>query len=102
VSGELLPAAPREILIGWMRETETGLNRLRAGLPQAWQAGDKTGTGLHKSMPNKHNDVAVAFPPNRPPLVIACYYDAPGWFETLRPEHDAVLAEAGRIAAAAV
>lgn len=87
-------------LIRWMVATETGLTRIRAGLPPDWRAGDKTGTGLHPSMPNKHNDVAVVWPPGRPPFVVAAYYEAPVRTENTRPEDNAVLAEVGRIAAA--
>lgn len=94
----LLPTDARERLAGWMRETRTGLNRLRAGLPEAWRPGDKTGTGYSEGMPNKHNDVAVAWPPGRAPLVIAAYYEADGHYPRMRDEDNAVLAEVGRIA----
>ncbi len=66
---EVLNAALRDMLIGWMRASNTGLDRLRAGLPAGWNAGDKTGTGGNGS----HNDVAIAFPPGRAPIVIASY-----------------------------
>jgi beta-lactamase class A len=59
----------REVLIGWLRGASTGLDRLRAGLPETWNAGDKTGTGGNGA----HNDVAIAFPPGRAPIVIASY-----------------------------
>ncbi len=59
----------RDELIGWMRASTTGLDRLRAGLPETWNAGDKTGTGGNGA----HNDVAIAFPPGRAPIVIASY-----------------------------
>lgn len=61
----------RAKLIDWMRQCQTGLTRLRAGLPQSWRAGDKTGasSGDH----NACNDVAIAFPPGRAPILIASY-----------------------------
>jgi beta-lactamase class A len=67
----VLTPAHREKLIGWMIESPTGRERLRAGLPSDWRAGDKTGTwnGEH----NAANDVAIAWPPGRAPIVIACY-----------------------------
>lgn len=65
----VLNAASRERLTSWLRKTSTGLDRLRAGLPAAWNAGDKTGTGGNGA----HNDVAIAFPPGRSPIVIASY-----------------------------
>lgn len=69
--GDALNAASREKLIGWMIESPTGRARLRAGLPPDWRAGDKTGTwnGEH----NAANDVAIAWPPGRDPIIIACY-----------------------------
>lgn len=100
VTGEALSPSSSATLIAWMRKTETGLKRLRAGLPLDWSAGDKTGTGIAEGIANKYNDVAVAFPPGGPPLAIAAYYEGPGYFEDIRAEDEAVLAEAGRIAAA--
>jgi beta-lactamase class A len=95
-----LPLELRGHLIRWMVATETGRTRLRAGLPPDWRAGDKTGTGLQPMMPNKNNDVAVVWPPGRPPFALAAYYEAPVRTENTRPQDNAVLAEVGRIAAA--
>ncbi len=96
-----LSSASRELLIGWMVATTTGELRLRAGLPNNWRSGDKTGTGMAPGMPDKYNDVAIAWPPGKAPLIISAFY------ETARPhkggmrdEDQAVLAEVGRIAAA--
>ena len=44
VYGDALPEAERAELKGWMVATETGLKRVRAGLPEGWVAGDKTGS----------------------------------------------------------
>ncbi|MFT3728738.1 MAG: class A beta-lactamase [Terricaulis sp.] len=63
--------ANREKLIGWMVASETGLTRLRAGLPKDWRAGDKTGASAGQH--NATNDVAIAWPPGKPPIVIVCY-----------------------------
>lgn len=70
----VLNAAARERLIGWMIESPTGRERLRAGLPPDWRVGDKTGTwtGEH----NATNDVAIAWPPGRAPILIAVYLSA--------------------------
>jgi beta-lactamase class A len=97
--GDLLDDAARATLRGWMIATQTGTRRLRAGLPPAWEAGDKTGTAFAPGMPNKTNDVAVVWRPERAPLVIAAYYEAPGEFDRMRSEDEAVLAEVGRIVA---
>lgn len=96
-SGEVLDSGRREQLADWLVETATGLNRLRAGLPSDWRAGDKTGTGLMAGMANKYNDVAVAWPPDRAPIVIACYYEADGHYPRIRAEDEAVHAQAARI-----
>ena len=65
----VLNPAARERLIGWMVDCRTGLNRLRAGFPDTWRVGDKTGTGRRGAA----NDVAIAWPPGRSPIIVACY-----------------------------
>jgi beta-lactamase class A len=95
-----LTPASRERLAAWMVTTQTGLRRLRAGLPADWRAGDKTGTAMDPRMADKLNDVAVAWPDAQQAVVIAAYYDAPGRTGRIRDEDQAVLAEVGRIAAA--
>jgi beta-lactamase class A len=66
-----LNEASREKLIGWMVESPTGRERLRAGFPSTWRVGDKTGTWNGEN--NAANDVAIAWPPNAAPIVIASY-----------------------------
>lgn len=100
MTGKLLEPASRERLADWMIATTTGLKRIRAGLPADWKAGDKTGTGISEKMPNKHNDVAVIWPPDARPIVVAAYYEADAHYPKMRPEDDAVLAEVGRMGAA--
>ncbi len=99
VTGDLLSSTSRETLAEWMVATRTGRRRLRAGLPEEWRSGDKTGTGVAETMTNKYNDVAVVWPPERAPLVLAAYYEAPAYFDSIRPEDEAVLAAVGRWAA---
>lgn len=81
-------------LEGWMRASLTGGDRLRAGLPATWTVGDKTGTGDRGTV----NDVAVLRPPGRAPILVAAYYT--GSRAPLK-DREAVLAEVGRIVAAA-
>ena len=69
VLGDALNAAARDQLTRWLVANKTGDARLRAGLPHGWRVGDKTGTG-HLGT---NNDVAIAWPTNRPPLIITCY-----------------------------
>lgn len=92
--GDVLRPASRELLVTWMVNTRTGMGRLRAGVPTGWKVGDKTGTGMHRDMPNRINDVAVIWPPNKAPLVVAAFYEAPGHYPTTRPQDAAVLKEA--------
>jgi beta-lactamase class A len=97
-SRALMPQS-RNLLLRWMVDTRTGLKRLRAGVPADWVAGDKTGTADADGMPNKVNDVAVFWPPRRAPIIVACYYEAPGTFNGTRPEDEAVHADVGRAVA---
>lgn len=92
----------RERLIGWTIETRTGLTRLRGGLPAGWRAGDKTGTNPGDgSYASKTNDLAIVWHPARAePFFIAGFLESPVKGKPMmRPEYDAVLAQAGRIAA---
>ncbi|HEY4434122.1 MAG TPA: class A beta-lactamase [Candidatus Cybelea sp.] len=57
-------------LVGWMLKCQTGLDRVRAGLPKSWKIGDKSGNGRNEAT----NDIAVAWPPRRKPLLITTYY----------------------------
>jgi beta-lactamase class A len=65
----VLSPASRERLSEWMISCETGRERLRAGLPPRWRVGDKTGTGDRGAA----NDVVIAWPPNRGPILVAAY-----------------------------
>jgi beta-lactamase class A len=67
--GTALSVTSRERLLGWLKGSQTGLARLRAGLPQGWTVGDKTGTGDNGAA----NDIAIAWPPRRPPILIAAF-----------------------------
>lgn len=99
ITGDLLSQRSRDRLLGWMRETSTGPKRLRAGLPAAWRVGNKTGTGRDAGITNKCNDIAIAFPPARAPIIISAYYDSGEYTDQVEDSHQAVLAEVGRIAA---
>jgi beta-lactamase class A len=90
--GEVLTAASRETLTGWLKATVTGPDRLRRGFPQDWAIGHKTGTGED----GPTNDIAIAWPPGRSPLIVTVYYDRTG--RTMK-ENATVLAEVGRIVA---
>lgn len=72
--GDALTDASQTRLAGWMIASKTGLQRLRAGFPQDWAAGDKTGTSGNGAF----NDVAFAAPSGRKPIFVAAYVNAPG------------------------
>ena len=87
--GDLLRPASRARLIGWMEGATTGLHRLRAGIPAGWRVGDKTGNGANGSA----NDLAIAWPPRRLPIMIASYMSGGTADAATR---DAIHAEAAR------
>ena len=94
VNDDLLSADHREKLIGWMVESPTGRERLRAGLPSTWRVGDKTGTWNGER--NANNDVAIAWRPDGSPILIASYLHG----STAEPAaRNAAHAEIGRIIA---
>ncbi len=93
LTGPVLSPASRALLIQWMIDTKTGLKRIRAGVPEGWRVGDKTGTGL----PGKYNDVAICWPPRKPPLIIAVYYHSASGSLDIRDEDQKVIADATRL-----
>jgi beta-lactamase class A len=98
-TGTVLKPESRERLLGWMENTSTGPRRLRAGLPRSWRIGNKTGTGRAEGMTNKCNDVAIAFPPGRNPIIVAAYFDSGEYTPQVEARHEAVLAQVGKLAA---
>lgn len=101
LGGGLAPAA-RTTLRQWMLATATGADRVRAGLPPEWPAGDKTGTGGGGDVTVKCNDVVWIEPPGRAPLVVAVYYDSGVVADWPSEADEGVLAEVGRLVAHAV
>jgi len=67
--GDALPADKRAFLRDLLERNATaaGARRIRAGVPRGWTVADKTGTGAYGTL----NDIAVVWPPNAAPLVIA-------------------------------
>lgn len=90
IGAELSPRS-RAALAKWMIASKSGSNRIRAGAPNSWLVGDKTGTGNY----NVTNDIAVIWPDHRRPIIVTAYY-AESSFPLNRRE--AVLAEIGRLA----
>jgi beta-lactamase class A len=67
--GEALSPQSRTLLLEWLFTSETGHDRLRAGMPVSWKVGDKTGSGARGAV----NDVAIALPPSGRPILVASY-----------------------------
>jgi beta-lactamase class A len=93
ILGTRLDVADRTLLTDWMVGNTTGGTRIRAGLPADWRVGDKTGAGRYGTV----DDVAVAWPPGRAPIVLAVLSTGNGEEEK---GDNAVIAEAARIVAA--
>ena len=86
----VLSDASRQQLQSWLIANKTGGERIRAGVPSGWRVGDKTGTGENGAT----NDIAILWPPNRAPILVAAYLT-----ETSAPleARNAAHAEIGRI-----
>lgn len=63
----------RAQLVTWLKGNTTGGQSIRAGLPESWIVGDKTGAGEHGTT----NDIAVIWPENHAPLVLVTYFTQP-------------------------
>ncbi|MFD3425371.1 class A beta-lactamase [Nocardia fluminea] len=95
VVGTALQEPERAQLATWLKASKTGAKRIKAGLPTDWIVGDKTGTPAYGSA----LDVAVAWPPNRAPLVLAVLTTKPD--QNAEPSNDLV-AEATKAAVAQI
>ncbi len=94
--GDFLNDENRQQLADWTRQTKTGRRRLRAGFPTTWLSGDKTGTGMHETMPTKYNDIAIVWPNDTiPGFVLATFYDDDGKRGEFRREDEKVLKSVG-------
>ncbi|GGT59770.1 beta-lactamase [Streptomyces kurssanovii] len=67
VLGDTLDADKKALLTHWLKGNTTGDDLIRAGVPDTWQVGDRTGAGSYGT----RNAIAVAWPPEAAPLVIA-------------------------------
>lgn len=67
VLGDVLGADKRAVLTDWLKRNTTGDALIRAGAPDGWVVGDKTGTGGYGT----RNDIAVLWPPDAEPVTLA-------------------------------
>ncbi|MYR34516.1 class A beta-lactamase [Nocardiopsis alba] len=65
--GDVLPEDRREVLVDMLVRNTTGDAVIRAGVPEGWVVGDKTGTGGYGT----RNDIAVVWPEEGDPIVLA-------------------------------
>ncbi len=89
--GDLLASPQRDQLIAWMRGCKTGFKRIRSAVPANWGVADKTGTGDYGTA----NDIAVIWPPGRPPIILVVYVTLE---KRDAPARDDLVAAAARIA----
>jgi beta-lactamase class A len=98
VYGDVLPEAERAELKGWMIATETGLRRVRAGLPEGWVAGDKTGTSGLIGTEGNYIDIGFAEgPKGQPPLTFACYFRARQADDDMGTRAELTLSRVGKV-----
>jgi beta-lactamase class A len=94
--GAALPATQQQQLTTWLLGNTTGATRIRAGVPDGWQVGEKTGScGVYGTA----NDVGVLFPPSRRPVVLAIFHTQP---EATAPVRNDVIAAATRLVVHAI
>lgn len=93
--GTALSAKSREQLTAWLLGNKTGGTRLRAGLPDGWRTGDKTGSGENGTT----NDVGVIWAPERAPIIVSIYLTQTS---ATGEQRNATLAAVGRAIAAAL
>lgn len=72
--GDALPPDKRATLDDLLRTNPSGGTLVRAAAPPGWQVGDKSGGTTDHGI---RNDIAVVWPPNRAPIVLAVFTDKP-------------------------
>jgi beta-lactamase class A len=70
---DALTLPSRSMLTDWMLREQRGAARIRAGVPAGWRVANKPGTSANGAI----NDIAVVWPPDRRPIVMALYVNAP-------------------------
>ncbi len=97
--GDVLPEVEQAQLRQWMIDTPTGAKRVRAGLPEEWVAGDKTGTSIWPGMGSLYVDIGFVQSPERGPFAFATYFRAREKHDGMDPAAEAVLAQVGDVLA---
>lgn len=89
--GNVLTPHEKEKLKQWMLYNTTGNLRIRAGMPQNWLVGDKTGSGNY----GVTNDIAIIWPPHHAPIIMAIYFTA---YTKNAPQQEDIIASAAKLA----
>ncbi len=97
--GDAMPEAARATLKQWMTDTKTGRRRVRAGLPDDWLAGDKTGTSIWPGMGSLYVDIGFVEPPERDPITFATYFRTREPKDGMDPIAEDALARVGGVLA---
>lgn len=96
--GDVLPETARGELRQWLIDTQTGMNRVRAGLPDGWIAGDKTGTSLAPGMGSLYVDIGFAEgPKGADPITFATYFVARETHGAIDPAAELALSRVGKV-----
>ncbi|MCW1884073.1 class A beta-lactamase [Luteolibacter flavescens] len=88
--GTALKDASKEKLTAWLVGNRTGDRRIRAAMDPTWKTGDKTGTGQNGAA----NDIAIVWPADRKPVLIAIYYDGA---DATADQRETVIADAAKL-----
>lgn len=91
-----LNEASQALMLQWMRDTPTGVDRIKAGVPSGWTVAHKTGTGGY----GPAIDIGLIYPPAGKPIVLGAYFH--GRPDSTPAERDGAIAEATRLALAAL
>ena len=98
-AGQILSSASTQKLLSIMTATATGLDRLKAGIPQSWSLAHKTGTGRRwKGMSSATNDVGILTAPDKGQIAMAVFITASTRTDA---ERAGVIAKAAKLVAGA-
>lgn len=88
----VLSLSRRTLFLKWLKNNTTGINRIKAGVPEDWIVGDKTGTCSYGTT----NDVGIVWPKNCSPIIISIFYTQPDKNKDAKPK-DIVIQEVTKL-----
>ena len=81
--GNVIPKPFRNLIISYLINSKTGDARIKAGTPNNWLVGNKTGSG---STNGTTNDIAIIWPQNHKPILLGIFYNSPNKKAELRED----------------